>query len=272
MIDKLTSGEFQTLVHFEYRSKISGAHINPAASVAFALDGQLKWSLVPVYLLGQYLGGFLAALVIFVNNGEAINALDGGIRSTFGAGSNSTGHIFSTYPGEWVSVWGSLLDQIIGTSVLLFAMSAVGDKQNLALDDKHQPLIVSLVIGLVSMAFNPNCGAIFNPARDLPPRILSSMVGYPNVWSPTQGWYWLTAGVLGPHIGAILGVFAYRLMIGGALVAKRKHDLETQNLEMKQQQNQLGLMTKLAPGRQASKEIADMGTAGGYGSATMRQS
>lgn len=205
--------------------------MNPAATLAMALDGKLKWRLVPVYILAQYLGGFLAALVLYLNYIEAISALDGGSRSAFGS-ANSTGGIFATYPSDWVTVWGSLLDQIVGTALLLFTLSAVTDKNNGALDEKHQPLIIAFVIGLVCFAFSPNCGAIFNPARDLAPRILTWLVGYSsNVWSPIDGYYWLTAGVIGPHIGAILGYFGYKILIGTSLNSKRQYELDQQETQ-----------------------------------------
>ena len=137
--------------------------------MAFALDGKLQWRLVPVYICAQYLGGFLAALVLFVNYAEAIGHLDGGQRSAYGS-PNSTGHIFATYPGPWLSVWASLLDQIIGTAVLLFSVCAITDRSNNAPNERQQPFMIALVIGLVCLAFQPNCGAIFNPARDLAPR------------------------------------------------------------------------------------------------------
>lgn len=200
-------------------AKISGAHLNPAASLALALDGKLKWKLVPIYLLAQYLGGFLAAVMLMVNNWEAINALDGGQRSAFGS-ANSTGNIFATYPGAWVSPWAALLDQIIGTAILLFSLSALGDKRNSGLEERHQPLVIALIIGLVCLAFSPNCGAIFNPARDLAPRVVTYVFGYPSVFEPVRGFYWLLAGVLGPHIGAIIGLFAYKILIGSQLELK----------------------------------------------------
>lgn len=192
--------------------KISGAHLNPAGSLAAALVGDLQWSMLPIYMAGQYLGGFLAALLLFINYAEAINSLDGGSRSAFGNGSLSTGSIFATYPADWVSVWGSLLDQIMGTAVLLFGLSSVADQKNYGLDKKQHPIYVALSVCATCVAFSPNCGAIFNPARDVAPRLLSFVVGYsePSVWAPINHSYWLTAGLVGPHIGAILGVFAYR--------------------------------------------------------------
>lgn len=198
-------------------ARISGGHVNPAASVAFALDGRLRWRLVPVYLVAQYAGAFLAALALMLNYSEAISALDGGAHSAFGA-ANSTGAIFATYPARWVSLWGSVLDQVIGTATLLFALSALADRNNLGVEPKHQPVMVALVVGFTCIAFSPNCAAIFNPARDLAPRLVTHLFGYsqPSVWAPLQGLYWLLTGVIAPHFGAILGVFSYKLTIGSA--------------------------------------------------------
>lgn len=242
------------------RAKISGAHINPAASVALALEGSLQWRLLPIYVCAQYLGGFLGALMLFVNYGEAINALDGGARSAFGA-ANSTGFIFATYPGDWVSVWGALLDQVFGTAVLLFSLSAVSDKNNAGLEDRHQPFIVALVIGFVCIAFSANCGAIFNPARDLAPRLLTAVVGYPNVWQPVQSLYWLAAGVVGPHVGAILGVFGYKLLIGNALRQKYEHELQSAGLTSSERRR-----SKQQPQDQLIMRVSPAGVGTNYGS------
>lgn len=168
--------------------------------------------MLAIYMAAQYLGGFLAALVLFLNYAEAINSVDGGTRSAFGNANTSTGSIFATYPGEWVTVWGSLLDQIVGTAVLVFSLSAVTDQKNLGPEKRANPLYIALVICSSCVAFSPNCGAIFNPARDLAPRLLTFIVGYsnPSVWSPIDNLYWITAGLIGPHVGAIVGLFSYR--------------------------------------------------------------
>lgn len=173
-------------------------------------------------MVAQYLGGFLAALVLYLNYSEAIYSLDGGEHSAFGA-ANSTGGIFATYPASYVSVGGALMDQMVGTAVLLFSLSAICDVNNRAMEPRQQPLAVALVIGLVCVAFSPNCGAIFNPARDLSPRLITALFGYPSVWAPIEGTYWVLAGVLGPHLGAIIGLMAYKYLIGTSLRAYDRH-------------------------------------------------
>lgn len=206
---------------------MSGAHINPAATLAFALDGRLKWSLVPVYMVAQYLGGFLAAALLYLNSLEAIGALDGGARLSFGH-PNATATIFATYPGDWTSAWGSLYDQVLGTAILLFSLSALCDPKNAGLEARYQPLGIACIIGFTCLAFVPNCGANFNPARDLAPRLLTWLVGYrqPSVWAPLDHLYWIVPGVLAPHIGAIVGVFGYKLLIGRALVCRDQFELD----------------------------------------------
>lgn len=202
--------------------------------------------------------------MLVVNYGEAINALDGGNHIAFGS-RNATGHIFATYPGEWVSVWGSLLDQIIGTGVLLFSLSAVGDKRNLALDDKHQPIYVALIIGLVCVAFSANCGAIFNPARDLAPRLLTFVFGYSTAFSPLDGLYWLSASLVGPHVGAVLGVFAYKNLIGRSLEHKEDYELELAERHKQLQQHRLSKYAHNNSNEQAESHNAAAANAASQG-------
>jgi len=177
---------------------------------------------VPIYMLAQYTGGFLAAMVLFLTYREAIESIDGGSHSAYGS-SQSTGGIFATYPASYVSPLGALLDQIVGTAILVFALIAVTDRANHGLKERHQPIAIAFVIGLICVAFSPSCGAIFNPARDVTPRLVTFILGYPNVWAPLDGLYWLLAGLLGPHIGAIIGLFGYKYTMGKALEAHRQY-------------------------------------------------
>lgn len=196
--------------------RISGAHLNPAASLAQAIDGNLAWISLPVYFAAQYLGGALAALLLFANYYEAISALDGGAHVAVGS-DLATGSIFATYPGSHVSLLGALGDQVLGTAVLVFALSAVCDPNNANLPASCRPFGIALTIALTCVAFSPNCGAIFNPARDLAPRLVTAMLGYSGSFSSLNNLYWLVAGVVGPHIGAIIGHFGYSRILGFAL-------------------------------------------------------
>ena len=96
---------------------VSGAHLNPAVTVALAVHRQLPWSKVLPYVLAQTAGAFVASAVVFVTYREAITAFDGGTRLIEGA--NATAGIFATYPQPFLSLAGGFVDQVIGTMLLM---------------------------------------------------------------------------------------------------------------------------------------------------------
>ena len=147
-------------------------------TVAQAVFGNHSWKKVPHYLLAQYLGGFVAAAVVFLNHYEGIVAYNPDL-TTFGQ-TNSTGSIFATYPASFMSLSGTFIDQVIGTAFLMFAVMAVGDVRGTKVPIWLQPLYMCLVITGLCTAFGLNCMAIFNPARDLSPRIFTAIAG----WGP----------------------------------------------------------------------------------------
>lgn len=192
---------------------MSGGHINPAVTVAQAVLKNHPWSKVWHYLAGQYLGAFAASAVVFITYHEAFEAFDGGNRSAYGS-SVSTGQIFATYPSVFLTIAGSFADQIIGTALLMFAVLAVSDDKGLKIPTWLQPLVMCFVITTLCIAYGLNCMAVLNPARDLSPRLFTTISGWG--WAsfqPMGGHYWWVAGILGPHLGAILGGWVYLLSI-----------------------------------------------------------
>lgn len=89
----------------------SGAHINPAVTVGFAVLGRFPWKKVFHYMLGQYLGAFMSSAVIYMVYYEAFDAFDGGRRIAYG-NDTATGGIFATYPAPHVTVTGALVDEV----------------------------------------------------------------------------------------------------------------------------------------------------------------
>lgn len=192
---------------------VSGGHINPAVTVALAVLKRHPWTKVPHYLAGQYLGSFTAAAVVYICHFDALNNFDGGTRVAYAA-DYATGHIFSTYPNYFVSLCGSFFDQVIGTMMLMLSVLAVTDTRGLKVPTWLQPVFLCFVICVLCTAFGLNCMAVLNPARDFAPRLFCLIAGWG--WStfyPLGGHYWWVAGILGPHVGAILGGWIYLLTI-----------------------------------------------------------
>lgn len=157
--------------------RVSGAHMNPAVTVTLAIRGHFPWRKVAAYLVAQYVGAFLSAAVLYETYWEAIQRFDGGVRSAYGD-ATSTGGGFATFPGVHVTIYGAFTDQVIGTALLLIGVLSITDDRALAANRQLVPMYLSLLITACCVGYGLNCGAIFNPARDLGPRLFLYLVGY----------------------------------------------------------------------------------------------
>lgn len=194
----------------------SGGHINPAVTVCFALFGRLKWRFVPVYILGQYVGAFLASFCIYIVYYNQLDKYDNGTRQgpfTVNA-TRSTAGIWATYPqNESIETWQCFIDQIFGTGLLVLMALAVTDKRNMEPPKGMIPLVIGFVVAGLITAFESNCGAALNPARDFAPRFFTSIAGWEGVFGYRDyNWFWVP--ILGPHLGAILGGLVYNGCVG----------------------------------------------------------
>jgi len=190
---------------------VSGAHLNPAVTVALAVHRGFAWSKVVPYCLAQVAGAFTGALVTFITYREAFEHFDGGTRLVTGA--KATAGIFSTYPQDFLSnVPGGLIDQIVGTALLMMLVLAIGDPKNFAPEGRLQPILVGAAVVLIGMSFGYNAGYAINPARDLGPRLFTLVAGWgPEVFTAGNGWWWVP--IVGPLIGGILGGYVYDFAI-----------------------------------------------------------
>lgn len=189
---------------------VSGAHLNPAVTLAMATRRALEWRKVIPYVLAQTAGAFAGAGIALLLYREAFNAFDGGTRQMATAG------IFATYPQPYLSALGGLFDQIIGTGFLLLVICAIGDSRNLAPSGNIGPLLVGLLVALIGMSMGLNCGYAINPARDFGPRLLTSVAGWGSqvFRSGNNGVPWFWVPIVGPLIGGVVGAQAYDVLIG----------------------------------------------------------
>jgi glycerol uptake facilitator protein len=191
-------------------ARISGAHLNPAVTVALAVFRGFSWAKVLPYSLAQTLGAFVAALLVRWNYSEVIAAIDP--NHTI-----DTQGIFSTLPGNGtlpVGTWGAFRDQIIGTAILLFLILAVTDLRNTSPGANLAPFIIGLIVVAIGMAWGTDAGYAINPARDLGPRLMSFFTGYGDAWRDQNGDIYFWVPILGPIIGGLIGALLYDLLVG----------------------------------------------------------
>jgi MIP family channel proteins len=195
---------------------VSGAHLNPAVTVALAVHRAFPWRKVAPYVLAQVAGAFVASAVVFATYREAFAAFDGGLRAVEGA--TATAGIFATYPQPYLSLAGGFVDQVIGTMLLMAGVLAVTDQRNVGPPAwLTAPLVGALVVA-IGVAFGFNAGYAINPARDFGPRLFTFVAGWGSgVFTAGGGWWWVP--ITAPVVGAILGAFLYDLFINRHHVA-----------------------------------------------------
>ncbi len=191
-------------------ARISGAHINPAVTIALAVFKGFAWRKVAPYCVAQILGAFVAALLVRWNYTEVLHAADPGLTI-------KTQGVFSTLPGNGtlpVGEWGAFRDQIIGTAILLFLILAVTDAASTPPGANLAPLIIGLIVVAIGMAWGTNAGYAINPARDFGPRLASFLTGYGGAWRDQTGYLYFWIPIVGPIIGGLLGAGLYKVLVG----------------------------------------------------------
>jgi glycerol uptake facilitator protein len=181
-------------------AKISGAHLNPAVTLALAVFRGFAWSKVVPYILAQIAGAFTGAALVFVNYREAFQQFDPTLEKTAG--------VFATFPAFPAAPMAGLFDQVLGTALLLFLILAIGEEKNTPPPAYLAPILVGLIVVAIGMAFGPMHGYAINPARDFGPRLFTVVVGFRNN-GLTDGPAVFWVPIAGPLLGGLLGAAAY---------------------------------------------------------------
>jgi len=181
--------------------RISGAHINPAVTLAVAAYRGFPWRKVIPYCLAQVAGAFCGAAVVYLDFLPAFHNVDPGLTKTAG--------IFSTSPYQGL-VSAGLIDQTIGTALLVFMIFAIIDDRNQPPQANLIPVLIGLVVVAIGMSFGAIHGYAINPARDFGPRLFTVVAGFKNN-GLTDGapLFWIP--IVGPLVGGLIGGAAYDL-------------------------------------------------------------
>lgn len=179
----------------------SGAHINPAVTIGLAVAGKFAWSLVPGYVLAQFIGGAIGALLVWLH-----------YKDHFGATKNSDLKlaVFATGPEIRSPLW-NFVSEVIGTFVLVFGVLSLAapDVGLGALD----ALPVALLVLVIGLSLGGTTGYAINPARDLSPRIMHALLPIPGKRDSDWGYAWIP--VAGPVVGSLLAALLFVLLIPG---------------------------------------------------------
>jgi glycerol uptake facilitator protein len=183
---------------------ISGAHLNPAVTIALASIGTFPWARVPGYIAAQIAGGFLGGVLVWLQYLPHWAATPDA-ETKLG--------VFSTSPAIRRS-GANLIAEVIGGFMLVFALLAVISPGNFVpgsdLAKGIGPLLVGIIVASIGLSLGGPTGYAINPARDLGPRIAHALL--PIAGKGTSDWGYAWIPIVGPIIGGVLGAFLYQLM------------------------------------------------------------
>jgi len=201
--------------------KISGAHLNPAITLALAVFRKFAWNKVVPYSLAQTAGAFAAAALVYWNYAPAFRQVDPKLEHTAG--------VFTTFPAFPGLPQAGFLDQLVGTGLLVLLVFAITDEFNVPPGANLAPAMIGLVVVAIGMSFGGMHGYPINPARDFGPRLFTVVAGFQNngltggshVW-----WVPVVAPLLGGLAGAALYDFAIRPFLRPSWTPPVAKDLE----------------------------------------------
>src|SRR6266567_3736413 len=211
---------------------ISGAHINPAVTLAMAATGTFPWRKVLPYWVAQVLGAFVAALLLyFVYQGALANALAanhltiGDIAQGPTYGGKGFGWIFYTGHRSFVGTFGAFGDEFIGTALLVGLILAIVDGRNQPVQANLNPLIIGFLVVAIGASFGLNTGYAINPARDFGPRlwvflVSGSSYAFPGNPAGPNAYPYFWIPIVAPLLGGVVGGYIYDFTVGKVIEAK----------------------------------------------------
>jgi glycerol uptake facilitator len=189
---------------------ISGAHLNPAVTLALAVRGKLGWNKVVPYWVAQILGAFVAAAILYFVYQDAIIHVAGTKNVA-----DAVGGMFYTSSQPFVSTLDALGTELVGTILLVGLIFAITDGRNQPVQGNMNPLIIGLLIVAIGASFGLNTGYAINPARDFGPRLWIALI---SDGASLTSYTWIP--IVAPLIGGILGALIYDFSIGKIVEAR----------------------------------------------------
>jgi glycerol uptake facilitator protein len=204
---------------------VSGAHLNPAVTLAQALRRGFAWAKVPGYCAAQILGAFAAAALVYFNYRYAIGGFEKAQHIVRGAATSvPTFSIFATFPAPYFHNWvGPFFSELIGTALLVGLIFAVTDEFNSPVKSNLAPFVVGLIVVAIGISFGADSGYAINPARDFGPRLFAWLQGWKSVALPgdygnVNSYLWIP--IVGPLVGGAIGAVIYDFLVRHVLIAR----------------------------------------------------
>ncbi len=204
---------FAVIIAVYISGGVSGAHLNPAVTLALAFKRGFPWKKVLPYIIAQMIGAFLGAFAVYLVYRDGLVAAGMPNVWTTGPGAVFQESFFQAAQATSTGGYSMLtagIAEFFGTMVLIWGILASGDAKNMGLKDNLGVFVVGFTVLAVGLSLGGPSGYSINPARDLGPRIFGLLVGTKGLF---DGWYWLIPPVLIPAIAGPIGAVLYDMFI-----------------------------------------------------------
>jgi len=209
---------------------LSCAHFNPAVSIAMVIAGRMRLRKLPFYLLGQFMGAFMAAVVLYtlfsesISSFEILNHIERGSE-----GSKITAMIFGDYYSNVsvsnqasIGMYTAFKAELVGTFLFVFFIFSLTEGCNVGRpDDSFTPVFIGLSVTSIIAVIAPLTQAGLNPARDLAPRLLAYLAGWKNAAFAGSLLDSVVVYVIGPIVGGILAAFIFKYLLKPIMKKKK---------------------------------------------------
>ncbi|KIL65468.1 hypothetical protein M378DRAFT_529478 [Amanita muscaria Koide BX008] len=211
---------------------ISGGHINPAVTLALATFRGFPWKKVPLYIISQLSGATFAGALAYANYFNAIAIFEGGanIRTL------KTASMFSIYPLGYMTGVSAFFSEILCTAGLMIGILTMIDKQHAGPPKSLAPLVLFVTVVAIGASTGMETSFGMNPARDLGPRMITSLVGYGQAVYSFRSQYWLWGEIIAPILGAQTGALVYDVFIytgNDSVINKSSYDTRPSVIALK---------------------------------------
>jgi len=192
---------------------MSCAHLNPAVSLSMVISKRMDYRKLPAYLLGQFVGAFLAGLTIYllfspsISGYESIHGIVRGVPESVATAKMFGEYYTNSGSSAVVSLPLAIGAEAFGTFLLLLMIFALTEGCNVGRPDNAlAPMFIGLTVTSIICLIAPLTQAGLNPARDFGPRMIAWLFGWDNAAFPD-------------HVGGFFFVYILAPIIGGALAA-----------------------------------------------------